>query len=91
MINAANDSSGCCMFLGCSLDDLRELYGAFYHTTVPRQEIADLAWQVLEDEWMATEALGTPRAVFDIPDEIIQAVYQRIDPGDALDSFTASG
>ncbi len=109
MINAANDSSGCCMFLGCSLDDLRELYGAFYDTAVSRQAIGDIAWQVLEDEWtfnrragftaaddrlpewMATEALGTSRAVFDVPDDVIQAVYERIDVGEALYSFTASG
>jgi aldehyde:ferredoxin oxidoreductase len=109
MVNAANDSSGCCMFLGCCLDDLRDLYGAFYGCDVSRQKIGDMAWQILEDEWgfnrragfsaaddhlpewMATEALGSRNAVFDVPDEIIQAVYTRIDLGDALYTFDGSG
>lgn len=108
-VNAANDSSGCCMFLGCTLDDLRELYGAFQGRAVSREEIGDLAWQVLQDEWafnrkagftaeddrlpawMATEALGARDAVFDVPDHVIQAVYTRIDLGDALYTFDGSG
>ena len=109
MVNAANDSSGCCMFLGCCLDDLRDFYAAFYGCDVSRQEIGDAAWQILEDEWgfnraagftadddhlpewMATEALGPQEAVFDVPDEILQAVYSRIDVGDALYTFKGSG
>ena len=109
MVNAANDSSGCCMFLGCCLDDLRDFYAGFYSCEVSRQEIGDMAWQILEDEWafnrgagftaaddhlpawMATEALGPQEAVFDVPDEILQAVYTRIDVGDALYTFKGSG
>jgi aldehyde:ferredoxin oxidoreductase len=109
MVNAANDSSGCCMFLGCCLDDLREFYTAFYGCEVSREEIGDMAWQILEDEWgfnraagftaaddhlpewMATEALGRHQAVFDVPNEILQAVYTRIDVGDALYTFKGSG
>jgi aldehyde:ferredoxin oxidoreductase len=109
MVNAANDSSGCCMFLGCTLDDLRDLYGAFNGCEVSREEIGEIAWQVLQDEWefnrkagftasddrlpqwMSTEALGSRAAVFDVPDEIIQAVYERIDHGEALYTFNGSG
>ncbi len=58
MLNAANDSSGCCMFLGCTLDDLRELYGVFLGTSVSREQIGDLAWQVLDDEWSFNRAAG---------------------------------
>jgi aldehyde:ferredoxin oxidoreductase len=109
MVNAANDSSGCCMFLGCCLDDLRDFYCAFFGGELSREEMGDMAWQILEDEWafnrragftaaddhlpdwMATEALGPQQAVFDVPDEIIQAVYTRIDVGDELYSFKGSG
>jgi aldehyde:ferredoxin oxidoreductase len=109
IVNAANDSSGCCMFLGCSLDDLRELYAAFYGAPVSRAEIGDLAWQVLDDEWtfnrragftpeddrlpewMTREALGSQQAVFDVPDEIVQAVYERMDFGEELYTLTGSG
>ncbi len=104
---AANDSSGCCMFLGASLDDLRELYGAFTGTPVSRRDIGDLAWQVLEDEWrfnrdagfgseddrlpewMAREGLGESEAVFDVPAEVVRAVYRRVELDD--DFYRASG
>ncbi|MEE2672865.1 MAG: aldehyde ferredoxin oxidoreductase C-terminal domain-containing protein [Myxococcota bacterium] len=109
MVNAANDSSGCCMFLGCCLDDLRDFYAGFYGCEVSRQEIGDMTWQILEDEWafnrsagftaaddhlpawMATEGLGPQEATFDVPDEILQAVYTRIEVGDALYTFKGSG
>lgn len=109
LVNAANDSSGCCMFLGCCLDDLRALYAAFAGVPVSRRRIGDLAWQILEDEWdfnrragftpdddrlpgwMSSEALGSAGAVFDVPRDILQAVYARMDLGDELYTFRGTG
>jgi aldehyde:ferredoxin oxidoreductase len=99
---AANDSSGCCHFLKTTLDNLRALYSAFYGRDVPRGEIADLAWQILQDEWefnrragitreqdqlpawMAKEPLGPNNAVWDVPDAIVRAVYERMPVRDEL-------
>jgi aldehyde:ferredoxin oxidoreductase len=109
LVVAAGDSSGCCLFLGVHLDDLRELYGALYGIDVPRELIGDMAWQILADEWefnrragftaaddhlpawMATEGLGPNQVVFDVPDETIQSVYERIPVGDELYTFVGSG
>jgi aldehyde:ferredoxin oxidoreductase len=99
---AANDSSGCCHFLKTTLDHLRALYGAFYGREVTRAEIADAAWQILQDEWefnrragitrdqdrlpawMAKEPLGPNHAVWDVPDAVIRAVYERLPVRDEL-------
>jgi aldehyde:ferredoxin oxidoreductase len=99
---AANDSSGCCHFLKTTLDHLRALYAAFYGREVSRGEIADMAWQILCDEWefnrragitaaddrlpawMATEPLGPQHAVWDVPDAVIRAVYERMPVRDEL-------
>jgi aldehyde:ferredoxin oxidoreductase len=51
LVIAVNDSSGCCHFLKTHLDDLRAFYGALYDIEVSRQEIGDLGWQILQDEW----------------------------------------
>jgi aldehyde:ferredoxin oxidoreductase len=109
IICAGGDSSGCCMFLGTTLDDLREFYGFLYGSEVSRKEIGDMSWQVLVDEWefnrragftaaddhlpawMASEGIGPNNVVFDVPAEILQAVYERIDMGDELYINTGSG
>jgi aldehyde:ferredoxin oxidoreductase len=106
---AGVDSSGCCTFLGTTLDDLRELYGYLYSIEVSRRQIADMSWQVLVDEWefnrragftadddrlpkwMSVEGVGPNHAVFDVPAEIIQSVYERIDHGDELFTHTGVG
>ena len=55
---AGVDSSGCCMFLGTTLDDLRELYGYLYGIEVSRRQIADMSWRVLVDEWEFNRRAG---------------------------------
>jgi aldehyde:ferredoxin oxidoreductase len=59
---AANDSSGCCHFLKTTLDHLRSLYAAFYGREVTREEIADMAWRILEDEWEFNRRAGITAA-----------------------------
>ena len=57
-MNAALDSSGFCQFLMVSLDETRAFYGAFYGQEVTRQQIGDLGWQCLEDEWEFNRRAG---------------------------------
>jgi aldehyde:ferredoxin oxidoreductase len=51
LVNAVIDSSGFCQFLMPSLDEVREFYGHYFGEEVTREQIADLGWQCLADEW----------------------------------------
>ena len=62
MVSAINDGSGFCEFLGATPDDIRELYGHLVGREVSRDEIADLGWQTLEDEWAFNRAAGFTEA-----------------------------
>ena len=62
MVSAINDGSGFCEFLGATPDDIRELYGHLVGREVSRDEIADLGWQTLEDEWTFNRAAGFTEA-----------------------------
>ena len=58
LVNAVCDSSGFCQFLQPSLDDIRAFYGDLYGEEVSRQQIADLGWQCLQDEWEFNKRAG---------------------------------
>ncbi len=58
MVNAVCDSSGFCQFLQPNLDDIRGFYGALYGEEISRDQIADLAWRCLEDEWEFNRRAG---------------------------------
>ncbi len=58
MANTICDSSGFCQFIRPCMDDIRAFYGAFEGIEVSREQIGDLAWDVLADEWKFNEAAG---------------------------------
>ena len=58
LINAVVDSSGFCQFLQTTLDDVRDYYSLLYGEEVSREQIADLGWECLEDEWKFNELAG---------------------------------
>jgi aldehyde:ferredoxin oxidoreductase len=58
IINSVCDSSGFCMFLGPTLDETRKFYGLFLGREVTREEIGNLGWQCLADEWAFNEQAG---------------------------------
>ncbi|MGH8247426.1 MAG: aldehyde ferredoxin oxidoreductase N-terminal domain-containing protein [Gammaproteobacteria bacterium] len=66
IVNAVCDSSGFCMFLGPSLDETRKFYSLFYGEEVTRDQIADLGWRCLEDEWKFNDKAG-----FTVADDVI--------------------
>jgi aldehyde:ferredoxin oxidoreductase len=51
LVNAVCDSSGFCQFLGPDLDMIREYYGLLYGEEVTRDQIADMGWTTLQEEW----------------------------------------
>ena len=58
IVNAVTDSSGFCMFLQPNLDETRKFYGLFYGEEIGREQIADLGWDCLEDEWEFNRRAG---------------------------------
>ena len=62
LCSAINDGSGFCEFLGATPDDIRALYGLMVGGEVSREEIADLGWQTLEDEWAFNRGAGFTEA-----------------------------
>jgi aldehyde:ferredoxin oxidoreductase len=58
MVNTICDSSGFCQFLRPNMIDIAEFYSAFEGVEVTKEQIGDLAWQVLEDEWKFNELAG---------------------------------
>ncbi len=58
LINAVCDSSGFCMFLGPTLDETRKFYSLFYGEEVTREQMSDLGWQCLADEWAFNDRAG---------------------------------
>ena len=62
IINAVTDSSGFCMFLQPNLDEVRKFYSLFYGEEVSREQIADLGWNCLEEEWEFNRRAGFTEA-----------------------------
>jgi aldehyde:ferredoxin oxidoreductase len=58
LVNAVCDSSGFCQFLQPTLDDIRTYYGLLYGIEISRQEIADMGWEILQEEWAFNAAAG---------------------------------
>jgi aldehyde:ferredoxin oxidoreductase len=58
LVNAVTPSSGFCQFLQPTLDSIREFYGHLYGEEVSREQIADLGWQCMSDEWEFNRRAG---------------------------------
>jgi len=67
LVNCVCDSSGFCQFLQPTLDDIREYYSVMYGESVSREQIADLGWQCLVDEWEFNEKAGFTVGDDDLP------------------------
>jgi len=58
IINAICDSTGFCMFLGPSIDETRQFYSPFFGEEITREQITDIGWQCLVDEWTFNDRAG---------------------------------
>jgi aldehyde:ferredoxin oxidoreductase len=58
MVNTICDSSGFCQFLAPNMIDIAEYYSAFYGEEVTKEQVGELAWEVLADEWRFNEGAG---------------------------------
>jgi aldehyde:ferredoxin oxidoreductase len=58
LINAACDSSGFCQFLQPTVPEIAEYYSLLYGEAVSKEQVADIGWQCLQDEWKFNEGAG---------------------------------
>jgi aldehyde:ferredoxin oxidoreductase len=72
LVNAVCDASGFCQFMQPNLDDIRQFYGALFGEEVTREQIADLGWQILQDEWEFNRRAGFTAADDVLPDCMAQ-------------------
>ena len=80
-MNAVTDSSGFCQFLQPTLDDIRNFYGLLYGEEISREQIADIGWQCMQDEWEFNRRAGFKREDDVMPDCMKQ---DAIGPGNAV-------
>lgn len=67
IINAICDSSGFCMFISPTVDDIRQFYSAYFGEEFTPKRIADYGWRILEDEWEFNRRAGHTAADDDLP------------------------
>jgi aldehyde:ferredoxin oxidoreductase len=67
LVNAVCDSSGFCQFLQPTLDDIRAFYGLMVGEEVSREQIAEIGWQCLTNEWEFNKRAGFTDADDDLP------------------------
>jgi aldehyde:ferredoxin oxidoreductase len=68
LINAACDSSGFCQFLQPTLTDIATFYSHYTGEQVTKEQVADIGWQCLQDEWAFNAGAGFTEADDDLPE-----------------------
>jgi len=68
IVNAVTDSSGFCQFVTPTLDDIRTFYGHLFGVDVSREQIHEMGWQILCDEWEFNRRAGWRDEDDDLPE-----------------------
>jgi aldehyde:ferredoxin oxidoreductase len=58
LINAACDSSGFCQFLQPTLPEIADFYASLYGNAVTKDDLAEIGWRCLQDEWRFNRGAG---------------------------------
>ena len=67
IVNAACDSSGFCQFLTPNCTDIAKFYSLLYEEEVTPEQVVEIGWQCLRDEWKFNEGAGFTEADDDLP------------------------
>jgi len=67
IVNAACDSSGFCQFLQPNVSDIAKYYSLYLGEEVTPQQVVDLGWQCLQDEWAFNDGAGFGPEDDDLP------------------------
>jgi aldehyde:ferredoxin oxidoreductase len=70
LINAACDSSGFCQFLQPTLADIANFYSLYSGDAVTKEQVADMGWQCLQDEWAFNDRAGFTAKDDDLPEQM---------------------
>jgi aldehyde:ferredoxin oxidoreductase len=68
ILNTAIDSSGFCQFLMPNMEEVSDFYSHFLGEKVSREQIADMAWHCMQEEWAFNKKAGFTDADDDMPD-----------------------
>jgi len=68
LINALCDSSGFCQFQQPTIEDIRTLYNAMYGTELSFEDMADIGWHCMQDEWEFNRRAGFGPEDNDLPE-----------------------
>ncbi|MEN8182671.1 MAG: aldehyde ferredoxin oxidoreductase C-terminal domain-containing protein [Myxococcota bacterium] len=68
LVNAVCDSSGFCQFLQPTINDIAQYYSFLYDEEVTSEQVADIGWQCLVDEWKFNDGAGFSEEDDDLPD-----------------------
>ena len=67
LINALCDSSGFCQFQQPTIEDMRILYNALHGAELTFEEMADIGWHCMQDEWEFNRRAGFGPEDNDLP------------------------
>jgi aldehyde:ferredoxin oxidoreductase len=68
LVNAACDSSGFCQFLQPTINEIAQYYSLLYGDEVSAEQVSDIGWQCLQDEWKFNAGAGFTESDDDLPD-----------------------
>lgn len=68
LVNAACDSSGFCQFLQPTLNDMATYYSLLLGEEIGPEQVADIGWRCLQDEWAFNDRAGFTEADDDLPE-----------------------
>lgn len=81
LINAACDASGFCQFLQPTLPEIAEFFSGLYGEEVTKEQVADIGWECLLDEWKFNAGAGFKPEDDDLPACVRE---EGVGPGGAL-------
>jgi aldehyde:ferredoxin oxidoreductase len=68
ILNTAIDASGFCQFLGTTIEQIAAFYSHYLGEKISREQIADIAWQCMQEEWEFNKRAGFGPADDEMPD-----------------------
>jgi aldehyde:ferredoxin oxidoreductase len=68
IVNAICDSSGFCQFMTPTADEMKRLFNMMYGLNLSDEDIINLGWQCLQDEWEFNRRAGFTEADDKFPD-----------------------
>jgi aldehyde:ferredoxin oxidoreductase len=68
LVNAVCDSSGFCQFQQPTIEDIRTLYNQVYGASLSFEEVADIGWECMQNEWEFNRRAGFGPEDNDLPE-----------------------